>query len=118
MGLFFIIGYRIGKGEGYSDMEYAMLRTVRSIDEDTTVITIVHDCQVIDSMSEELFKEHDVPADIIVTPTRVIRCEPRLKKPNCIIWSLLTEEKMKLIPILRVVKEIEEKQNAGKHSLI
>ena len=95
-------------------MEYAMLRTVRSINEDTVVITIVHDCQVIDSMPEELFKEHDVPADIIVTPTKVIRCEPRLKKPSCIFWSLLTEEKMKVIPILRILKEIEGKQNAEK----
>lgn len=104
-------GYRIGKGEGFSDMEYAMLASLGSVDTDTTVITVVHECQVFESIPEELFKEHDVPADIIVTPSRIIRCEPQLKKPNNIIWSLLTEEKMNSIPILRTLKAIEDKQN-------
>lgn len=40
------LGWRIGKGEGYADMEYAMMVSMGAVTEDTPVITIVHDCQV------------------------------------------------------------------------
>lgn len=91
-------------------MEFAMLATVGAVNTDTVVITVVHDCQVFESIPEELFEEHDVPADIIVTPTKVIHCEPRLMKPDHIIWSLITEEKMNSIPILKILKSMEEKK--------
>ncbi|KAJ7416780.1 Methenyltetrahydrofolate synthase domain-containing protein [Pitangus sulphuratus] len=39
-------GWRIGKGEGYADMEYAMMVSMGAVQEDTPVVTIVHDCQV------------------------------------------------------------------------
>lgn len=39
-------GYRIGKGEGYADLEYAMARGAGAVSEDTLVITTVHDDQV------------------------------------------------------------------------
>ncbi|XP_035228887.1 methenyltetrahydrofolate synthase domain-containing protein-like isoform X2 [Stegodyphus dumicola] len=105
-----IKGHRIGKGEGYADMEFAMMATMGAVNSNTTVITTVHDCQVFESLPDELFGEHDVPVDIIVTPTKVIYCEPRLPKPSHIIWSLLTEEKINKIPILKILREMEEKQ--------
>ncbi len=40
------IGYRIGKGEGFADMEYAMMASMGAVCESTVVVTIVHDCQV------------------------------------------------------------------------
>lgn len=94
-------------------MEFAMMASVGAISSETTVITVVHDCQLI-SIPDELFKEHDVPADIIVTPSKVIRCQPKLKKPDHIIWSLITEEKINQIPILRILKSMEEKQSESK----
>lgn len=100
-------GRRIGKGEGYADMEYAMMVTMGAVCRETPIITIVHDCQVLDSIPDELFGEHDVPVDIIVTPTRVIRCEIQFPKPNNIIWSLLTEEKLNQIPVLRMLKKMQ-----------
>ncbi|XP_029388616.1 methenyltetrahydrofolate synthase domain-containing protein isoform X3 [Mus pahari] len=39
-------GWRIGKGEGYADLEYAMMVSMGAVHEGTPVITIVHDCQV------------------------------------------------------------------------
>ena len=45
---FFFLGLRIGKGKGYADLEYAMLRTMGAIDENTPVVTSVHDSQVMD----------------------------------------------------------------------
>ncbi|KAH0619664.1 hypothetical protein JD844_000522 [Phrynosoma platyrhinos] len=38
--------WRIGKGEGYADMEYAMMVSMGAVKEDTVVVTAVHDCQI------------------------------------------------------------------------
>lgn len=63
-------GERIGKGKGYSDQEYRILKSFKSITEKTLIATTVHDLQVFDSLP---FNEWDIPVDIIVTPTRIIR---------------------------------------------
>ena len=55
-----------------------------------------------DELPDHLFGAHDVTVDIIVTPTRIIECNPRLPKPRGIIWSLLTREKLRSVPILKV----------------
>lgn len=38
-------GLRIGKGEGYADMEYGMMASMGAVNESTVVVTVVHDCQ-------------------------------------------------------------------------
>uniref|UniRef100_A0A4W2FEX1 Methenyltetrahydrofolate synthase domain-containing protein n=1 Tax=Bos indicus x Bos taurus TaxID=30522 RepID=A0A4W2FEX1_BOBOX len=40
-------GWRIGKGEGYADLEYAMMVSMGAVSQGTPVVTIVHDCQVL-----------------------------------------------------------------------
>ena len=52
------LGYRLGKGGGYADLEYAMMRSLGFIDESTPVITTVHDCQIVD-IPDELMEDHD-----------------------------------------------------------
>lgn len=39
-------GFRIGKGEGYADMEYGMMASMGAVNDSTVVVTVVHDCQV------------------------------------------------------------------------
>lgn len=39
-------GLRIGKGEGYADLEYGMMAAMGAVSDSTVVVTIVHDCQV------------------------------------------------------------------------
>lgn len=39
-------GFRIGKGEGYADMEYGMMASMEAVSDSTVVVTVVHDCQV------------------------------------------------------------------------
>lgn len=39
-------GYRIGKGKGYADLEFAVLLEMKAITEETVIVTVVHDCQV------------------------------------------------------------------------
>lgn len=39
-------GYRIGKGRGYADLEFGILREMNAVTEETVIVTLVHDCQV------------------------------------------------------------------------
>lgn len=63
-------GARIGKGEGFAELEYGILRWMGAIDDSTPVITTVRDEQVVEIEAGKML-EHDVPVDIIVTPTQV-----------------------------------------------
>ncbi|XP_024151720.1 methenyltetrahydrofolate synthase domain-containing protein isoform X2 [Oryzias melastigma] len=104
-------GFRIGKGEGFADMEYAMMVSMGAVDENTVVVTVVHDSQVVD-IPEELMGSHDLTVDFILTPTRVIETHCKLPKPQGIIWTKLDEEKLEKIPILKKLRALEEQ--AGK----
>ncbi|XP_076989349.1 methenyltetrahydrofolate synthase domain-containing protein isoform X1 [Tamandua tetradactyla] len=104
-------GWRIGKGEGYADLEYAMMVAMGAVSEGTPVVTIVHDCQVVD-IPEELLEDHDLTVDYILTPTRVISTGCARPKPWGIAWSKISCEMMEKIPILRSLR-CREKQ-AGK----
>lgn len=48
-------GFRIGKGEGFADMEYGMMASMGAVSDSTVVVTIVHDCQVYSFLS---FRHH------------------------------------------------------------
>ncbi|KFV05799.1 Methenyltetrahydrofolate synthase domain-containing protein, partial [Pterocles gutturalis] len=106
-------GWRIGKGEGYADMEYAMMVSMGAVQADTPVVTIVHDCQVVD-IAEELLDDHDLTVDYILTPTRTIKTNCKRPKPQGIIWhkANLGYEMLGKIPILKTLR-YREKQ-AGK----
>lgn len=90
-------GDRIGKGEGYSDLEFAVLREFGLVDDDTTTATTVHEHQLVDTAPTD--SSHDVPIDLIVTPQRIVR-EERRAKPSGIRWSALSTERIESIPIL------------------
>ena len=117
-------GTRIGKGEGYSDLEFAVLRELDLVDDNTPTASTVHEIQVIEKAPEP--DAHDVPMDLIVTPDKggcnclpliacadqrsavrdynrpyehVIRTETE-GKPTGIDRSLLSEERIEEIPVL------------------
>lgn len=105
-------GYRIGRGNGFADLDIGLLIELGAITPQTVIATIVHDLQVVDSLPLELFQKYDTPVDIIVTPTEVIRVSKRLPRPNGVFWELLSERRLKILPVLQQLKEREEK--AGK----
>ena len=39
-------GFRIGKGEGFADMEWAMMASTGAVGPETVIVTVVHDEQV------------------------------------------------------------------------
>ncbi len=91
-------GGRLGKGHGYSDIEYGILREYGAIDEKTPIVTTVHDIQIVDYIP---MTEHDMPVDIIATPTQVIYTNTKYKKPSGINWSEVTKEMLESIPLLK-----------------
>jgi len=91
-------GARVGKGGGYSDLEFALLVEDSKIGRQTGIVTSVHALQIVD---EEIpMTEHDIPLNAIVTPTELIEVEPRFSRPRGIHWKLLGEEKIADIPAL------------------
>lgn len=104
-------GWRVGKGEGFADMEYAMMVAMGAVTEQTVVVTVVHDCQVLD-IPEDLLEDHDLTVDYILTPNRVIKTNCTRPKPKGIIWSKISREMMSKIPILRKLQQMERR--AGK----
>lgn len=90
-------GARIGKGEGYSDVEFAVLREFGVVEDETPTATTVHEMQIVDAAP--IRAAHDVPMDLLVTPERTVRPESQ-GKPAGIDWSLLSEERIEEIPVL------------------
>lgn len=91
-------GARVGKGEGYSDLEYAVLRELDLVDEATPVATTVHELQVVDD--EVPIETHDVPLDLVVTPERTITTDRTAAKPPGIDWDAISAERRREIPVL------------------
>jgi 5-formyltetrahydrofolate cyclo-ligase len=99
-----IYGVRYGKGHGYFDLEWGMLREIGSVDDSTPIVVVVHDVQVIDI---DLPASHyDTVADYIVTPTKIIKIESRGMKPRGIDWSRIREEFIEGIPPLKELREL------------
>ena len=62
-------GGRLGKGSGYSDKEYGLLKASGGLSSDALVVTTVHDVQIVEKIPQEAW---DVRVDVIVTPTKII----------------------------------------------
>ncbi|ELY93168.1 5-formyltetrahydrofolate cyclo-ligase [Natrialba chahannaoensis JCM 10990] len=98
-------GGRIGKGEGYSDLEFAVLFELGLVDEETPVTTTVHERQLLTAAEAGALEldDHDVPMDLVVTPDRVLRPGGG-EKPDGLDWDKLSEERLAEIPVLERVR--------------
>src|SRR5215470_6800810 len=95
-------GARVGKGGGYSDLEFALAVAHGAVDERTVVVTTVHDAQVLRTGIP--MTSHDVPVDVVATPTRLIRTRRAFPRPNGIDWSALSEEQLAAMPPLAALR--------------
>ncbi len=91
-------GARVGKGEGYSDLEFAVLASFGRVGPETPVATTVHERQVVEDAPPP--EPHDVPLDLVVTPDRTVRTGTAAPKPTGVDWSLLDRERLEEIPVL------------------
>jgi 5-formyltetrahydrofolate cyclo-ligase len=92
-------GARIGKGGGYSDLEYGIGREFGAIDGSTRIATTVHALQVLEV--DLPVTDHDFLLELIATPEELLR--PRRRKrqqPRGVIPEHLTAEIRRDVPVL------------------
>ena len=99
-------GARLGKGGGFSDLEYAVAAEAGLITPDTPVATTAHPVQLLDEGRIPM-ADHDVPVDLIVTPDEVIETTRGRRRPSGVDWDVLTAEKVEAIPLLRRLRPSE-----------
>jgi len=92
-------GRRCGKGEGYSDLEFAILRELGHAP--VPVATTVHDLQLVDEVPRD---PTDQPLTAIVTPTQTIRVKKLGPAPKGIDWDRLSAGDLATMPVLSQLK--------------
>jgi 5-formyltetrahydrofolate cyclo-ligase len=90
-------GARVGKGGGFSDLEFALLVEAGLISQDSVLATTVHPLQVLDEALPET--SYDFRVDVIVAGEEVIGCR-RSRRPPGILWEHLDAAKIAAIPAL------------------
>ncbi len=96
---------RIGKGEGHAELEYTILREFKLVDDLVPIATTVHDIQVFENFPQDIY---NVPVDYIGTPTHLITCAYRKKRPQEIYWNLLGRDEINKILILKTSIETKK----------
>lgn len=89
-------GRRCGKGHGYSDLEYGILRELGH--PPVPVGTTVHPLQLVDALP---WDSNDLPVAVIATPEEVMEVDRPPPAPGGIDWSRLSEDDLDAMPILR-----------------
>jgi 5-formyltetrahydrofolate cyclo-ligase len=92
-------GRRLGKGHGYADLEYALLRELGN--PAVPLATTVHRLQVLDGFPIEA---HDTPLWLIATPEALIEVKRRRRAPRGIDWKRLPREALEEMPVLAELK--------------
>ena len=88
-------GRRLGKGHGYADLEYALLRELGN--PAVPIATTVHRLQLLDDFPVEA---HDAPVALIATPQELIEVKRRRRAPAGIDWKKLPREALEEMPVL------------------
>jgi 5-formyltetrahydrofolate cyclo-ligase len=95
-------GRRAGKGAGYSDIEFAILRELGH--DAVPVATTVNDVQVVGAFPIE---SNDLPLTLIATPTQTIRVKNPPPPPDAIEWDRLSDQDLEDMPVLRELREMK-----------
>ena len=91
-------GARVGKGGGYSDLEFGLLCEAGRVDRRTVIATTVHPVQIL--RENLLVTDHDIPVDLIATPRAVIEVDGAFSRPRGILWDHLQPPQIREIPVL------------------
>ncbi|CAF2404163.1 unnamed protein product [Rotaria sp. Silwood2] len=105
-----ISGARLGKGKGYGDIEYAMMRQLGACDDRTLVVTTVHESQLLDDLPASVMTEHDLPVNVVITPQRIIYTQNKFSCPKAINWNYIDNDTMLNLPVLKEFKRLQQLQ--------
>lgn len=95
-------GRRLGKGHGYADLEYAILRELGN--PAVPVVTTVHRLQVLEGFPTE---PHDLPVSLIATEEELIEVSNPPPAPQGIDWDLLPDEALEEMPVLAELRALQ-----------
>ena len=98
-------GQRTGKGEGFSDIEFAILRELGHAE--IPVATTVHPIQIVDGFPTD---SNDLPLSCIVTQNETIMVDHPPSAPLGIEWHRLTGRDLEEMPILAELKALKAVQ--------
>jgi 5-formyltetrahydrofolate cyclo-ligase len=98
-------GVRFGKGHGFFDLEWGMFTDIGVAEPDTTVIALVHDCQLIKTDLER--SETDIIVDLVATPDVLHKVSPRAERPSGVKWELLDHAQIDATPPLQELKAMQ-----------
>jgi 5-formyltetrahydrofolate cyclo-ligase len=91
-------GARVGKGGGFSDLEYGLLSESGKIDRRTVIATTVHPIQIL--RGNLPMTEHDIPVNLVATPDAVIEVDGAYTRPTGILRDQLQPAQIDDIPVL------------------
>jgi 5-formyltetrahydrofolate cyclo-ligase len=94
-------GRRCGKGEGYSDLEFAILRELGH--PPVPVATTVHALQIVGDFPRD---SNDLPLSLIVTADETISVKRPPPAPAGIEWERLSEADLDEMPVLRELRRL------------
>jgi 5-formyltetrahydrofolate cyclo-ligase len=99
-------GRRIGKGEGYADREYAIIRELGN--PPVPVIGTVNSVQVVeDNIPRD---PYDLTVDWIATEQGIFKTNSPYEKPMGIMWEHVTAEEKEEMPVLEEIYQIIEQR--------
>jgi 5-formyltetrahydrofolate cyclo-ligase len=94
-------GARVGKGEGFSDLEYGLLVEAGRVGSRTPIVTTVHPVQILPESIE--MEPHDIPVDVIVSPEGVMALHPAFPRPTGLYRNAIGPEKIAEVPVIERV---------------
>ena len=100
-------GRRVGKGEGYADREYAIIRELGN--PDIPVIGTINSAQLTDADVPK--DKYDLTVDWIATEAELFKTNSPYEKPSGIQWDLVSEKDWDDMPVLKEVWELTNKKD-------
>lgn len=94
-------GHRCGKGHGYGDLEFAILRELGH--PPVPVATTVHPVQIVGGFPPD---PNDLPLSLIVTPGEVLNVAHPPPAPAGIEWDRLRPEDLSEMPVLAELRRL------------
>ena len=91
-------GARVGKGGGFSDLEYGLLVEAGRVGPRTPIVTTVHPMQILPEAIE--MRPHDIAVDVIVTPEGVMALRPTFLRPSGLYREALAPEQIAEVPVI------------------
>lgn len=99
-------GRRLGKGEGYADREYAIVRELGN--PPVPIVTSIHSTQLV---HEDIPRDtYDLTVDWIATEEGITKTNTPYEKPNGVEWDHVSDEEMEEMPVLKELWDLKYKK--------